>query len=93
MEIRLTNGNSIIALVLISLSTFKESRTPPQADGVWKQTCARIPDSDCKPQSFAAKRRGICPLLDSSLISAFTSISMSFITEAIASQFVEDIKL
>jgi len=35
--------------------------TPPQADGVWKQICSRIPDSDCKPVVFAAERRGIYP--------------------------------
>ena len=35
--------------------------TPPQADGVWKQICSRILDSDCKPVVFAAERRGIYP--------------------------------
>jgi len=35
--------------------------TPPQADGVWKQVCSRIPDSDCNPVVFAAERRGIYP--------------------------------
>ena len=25
--------------------------TPPQADGVWKTFCSRMPDSDCNPQA------------------------------------------
>jgi len=40
---------------------YANQATPPQADGVWKQICSRILDSDCKPVVFAAERRGIYP--------------------------------
>ncbi|MBW4660743.1 MAG: SDR family oxidoreductase [Drouetiella hepatica Uher 2000/2452] len=71
-----------------------KSRTPPQADGVWKQSFSRIRDSDCKPQSFAAERRGIYPLLDSieNLASEFPSHSYySKIIRAILQQAVESL--
>jgi len=43
------------------IPVWKNQATPPQADGVWKQICSRILDSDCKPVVFAAERRGIYP--------------------------------
>ena len=49
-----TIENGLISLYEIGeTETIQEMNqpTPPQADGVWKTFCSRMPDSDCNPQA------------------------------------------